>query len=460
MSFIYLMHFIFFISCLDKANALNPNDIVIVILNQKEGYHIAHANVLKENIVEQANVLDKDPPKIILSHELNINGTWTIIPLLNFLLNTYETSKWFFFCLENTAIRLNKLLNTLSRFKENKNLWIGHALYDHEPTIIHHFADHNRRFKYPHIASGFAITSTLLTSLVKKITEGERPKDIFSIDASYEFASFVLKVDKGVQLTHVSELCVISSSNCATYPRFFHPCGSSMTPENVYFAVKTCAKYHVERIPIIKNTWAKYATNIGYFSDAVDKYLPDAFVVPNTTHGHCAKTYNILIEADKILKRKNLNWLIISDDDTIFSVARLLRLLTCYNSNILLAIGERYGFYLWNNPYGYEYLTGGAGVVLSTPLVHEMIKPGRCDCPSSTTPDDMYLFGICLARIGAQLIHSPMFHQARPTDYATAYLASQEPVSFHKFWMLEPLMVYDEWFAEADKFLSKKHEEL
>ncbi|CAK9829859.1 B3glct [Anthophora retusa] len=460
MSFIYLMHFIFFISCLDKANALNPNDIAIVILNQKEGYHIAHANVLKESIVEQANVLDKDPPKIILSHELNINGTWTIIPLLDFLLDTYETSKWFFFCLENTAIRLNKLLNTLSRFKENKNLWIGHALYDHEPTIIHHFADHNRRFKYPHIASGFAITLTLLTSLVKKITEGERPKDIFSIDASYEFASFVLKVDKRVQLTHVSELCVISSSNCATYPRFFHPCGSSMTPENVYFAVKTCAKYHVERIPIIKNTWAKYATNIGYFSDAVDKYLLDAFVVPNTTHGHCAKTYNILIEADKILKRKSLNWLIISDDDTIFSVARLLRLLTCYNSNTLLAIGERYGFYLWNNPYGYEYLTGGAGVVLSTPLVHEMIKPGRCDCPSSTTPDDMYLFGICLARIGAQLVHSPMFHQARPTDYATAYLASQEPVSFHKFWMLEPLMVYEEWFAEADKFLSKKHEEL
>ncbi|CAK9820506.1 B3glct [Anthophora plagiata] len=460
MSFIYLMHFIFLISCLDKANALNPNDIVIVILNQKEGYHIAHANVLKESIVEQADVFDKDPPKIILSHELNINGTWTIIPLLDFLLDTYETSKWFFFCLENTAIRLNKLLNTLSRFKENKNLWIGHALYDHEPTIIHHFADHNKKFKYPHIASGFAITSTLLTSLVKKITEGERPKDIFSIDASYEFASFVLKVDKGVQLTHVSELCVISSSNCATYPRFFHPCGSSVTPENVYFAVKTCAKYHVERIPIIKNTWAKYATNIGYFSDAVDKYLPDVFVVPNTTHGHCTKTYNILIEADQILKRKSLNWLIISDDDTIFSVARLLRLLTCYNSNTLLAIGERYGFYLWNNPYGYEYLTGGAGVVLSAPLVHEMIKPGRCDCPSSTTPDDMYLFGICLARIGAQLVHSPMFHQARPTDYATAYLASQEPVSFHKFWMLEPLKVYDEWFAEADKFLSKRHEEL
>lgn len=45
--------------------------------------------------------------------------------------------------------------------------------------------------------------------------------------------------------------------------------------------------------------------------------------------------------------------------------------------------------------------------------------------------------------------------QARPADYATAYLASQEPISFHKFWMIEPEAVYDEWFAEADDTLPK-----
>lgn len=47
-------------------------------------------------------------------------------------------------------------------------------------------------------------------------------------------------------------------------------------------------------------------------------------------------------------------------------------------------------------------------------------------------------------------------------DYATAYLASQDPISFHKFWMIDPQLVYDEWFAEADKSLItvKKHMEL
>ncbi|XP_076245023.1 beta-1,3-glucosyltransferase [Calliopsis andreniformis] len=463
MSFVCL-YILFFILCFNKVNTniIDYHDIVIVVLSQNEGYHAAHANILRKNIIEQANIHDEEPPEIILSHELNINGSWTIIPLLEHLSDIYSNSKWFFFCLENTVIRLSNLLNVLSKFKEDRNVWIGHALYDREPTIIHHFAEHNRRFKYPHIASGFAVSSMLLENLVQKIINGERPKDDFSIDASYEFAAFVLKVDKGARLIHVSEMCIVSNSECATYPRFFHPCSSSVSTEDVYFAVKTCAKYHTERIPVIRKTWAKYANNIGYFSDTADKYLPDAVIVTNTTHGHCAKTYNILLKADKILKQKNLNWLIISDDDTIFSVARLLRLLTCYNPKSPLAIGERYGFRLWDNPHGYEYLTGGAGLIMSSPLVHKLVQSDKCKCPSPTTPDDMYLFGICLAQIGVQLIHSPLFHQARPSDYATAYLASQEAVSFHKFWMLEPQLVYNEWFAEADKSLImvKKHTEL
>ncbi|XP_031828929.1 beta-1,3-glucosyltransferase isoform X2 [Nomia melanderi] len=455
---VYILLFFLCIGTIDTS-ILNPSDVTFIVLSQKEGYHAAHADVLKKSIIEQANTLDKDPPQIILSHELNINGSWTIIPLLE---HTHPTSKWFFFCLENTVIRLIKLLNTLSKYKENKKLWIGHALYDHEPTIIHHFAEHNIKFKYPHIASGFAITSALMNSLVQKIITGDKPKDDFSIDVSYEFALFVLNVDKGIRLTHASEICIVSSPDCATYPRFFHPCDSSVSTENAYFAVKTCTKYHIDRIPVVKRTWAKHVKNIGYYSDGADKNLPEAFIVPNTTHGHCAKTYNILVQANKILQKNNLNWLIICDDDTMFSIARLMRLLTCYNPNTPLAIGERYGFRVWDRSHGYEYLTGGAGLVLSKPLVHEMVQAGRCDCPSATTPDDMYLFGICLTRIGVQPVHSQLFHQARPSDYATSYLASQEPVSFHKFWMIEPQVVYNEWFAEADKSLitMKRHTEL
>lgn len=218
----------------------------------------------------------------------------------------------------------------------------------------------------------------------------------------------------------------------------------------------------ITRIPIYSRSLHSHFLHESLNCSSIDTQLREAYIVPNTTSGHCAKTYAILEEASNILKRNNLNWLIISDDDTIFSIARLLRLLTCYNPRNPIAIGERYGFRVWDSERGYEYLTGGAGVVLSASLVHQMVKPGICDCPSPTTPDDMYLFGICLSRIGVEPVHSSMFHQARSVDYATAYLASQEPVSFHKFWMIEPRAIYDEWFAEADSTLPKppKHTEL
>ncbi|KYM88213.1 Beta-1,3-glucosyltransferase [Atta colombica] len=431
---------------------LESDKVTIVILSQKEGYNAAHADYLKENIYEQADALEKELPHIVLSHKLNIKGSWTIVPLLTYLSGEFPDVEWFFFCLENTVIRLEKLLDVLGKFNSSQDVWMGYALYDREPTIIHHFAQHTKKFKYPHIASGFAMSVTLLKSLSKQISKGKESKADFSIDVSYEFATFVLS-NTGVKLIHVSKLCIVSASDCATYPRFFHSCSSSVTPKNIYFAVKTCAKFHLDRIPVIKKSWAKYDLNIGYFSDAADKNLREAYIVPNTTEGHCAKTYAILQQASKILKRRNFDWLAIVDDDTIFSVVRLLNLLTCYNPKHLVAIGERYGFRIWDRHHGYQYLTGGAGVVLSAPLVHLIIEPGVCTCPSATTPDDMHLFGLCLLRLRVEGVHSPMFHQAQPMDYPYAYLASQEPISFHRFWSVDPKTMYNDWFAEVDKVL-------
>ncbi|KAI4500080.1 hypothetical protein M0802_004950 [Mischocyttarus mexicanus] len=443
-------------------NALNTTELVIIVLSQKEGYHAAQADLLQWSIEEQASNIGSGVPNIVLTHQLDIKGSWTVIPLLNHLSSSYPNAKWFFFCLENTVVELSKLLTVLFSFNSDQELWIGHALYDVQPTIIHHFAMHNKKFKYPHFTTGFALTSKLLNRIAKEVSLELNTSNDFSIDPAYELADFILKSKKPVKLTHVPELCVVSTNYCATYPRFFHPCATKISLENIYFAVKTCAKYHDKRIPIIKKTWAKYVVNIGYFSDQADKNLSEAYVVTNTTEGHCAKTYDILKEAAKILKSKNLDWLIISDDDTIFSVARLMGLLTCYYPKIPIAIGERYGYQVRVSSLGYDYLTGGAGIVLSAPLVYQIINSNACKCPSLSVPDDMFIFGICLRRLDIQLTHSYLFHQARSVDYATAYLATQEPVSFHKFWAIDPIKVYNEWFSEADSSLSvpKVHTEL
>lgn len=47
-------------------------------------------------------------------------------------------------------------------------------------------------------------------------------------------------------------------------------------------------------------------------------------------------------------------------------------------------------------------------------------------------------------------------------DYASEYLESQYPISFHKHWMLDPIDVYKKWFLNDIEMKSDrlKHGEL
>ncbi|CAH1957710.1 unnamed protein product [Acanthoscelides obtectus] len=108
---------------------------------------------------------------------------------------------------------------------------------------------------------------------------------------------------------------------------------------------------------------------------------------------------------------------------------------------------------------GYSYLTGGAGIVFSIPALKILTE--RCTCPSIDSPDDM-IFGACLVKEGIDMVHSPAFHQARPMDYTSDYLAVPKPLSFHKHWNADPLQIYNTWFQKDDVSFSKMeiHDEL
>lgn len=93
-----------------------------------------------------------------------------------------------------------------------------------------------------------------------------------------------------------------------------------------------------------------------------------------------------------------------------FSVARLGQLLSCYDSTIPVALGERYGFNVYNQNQGYNYITGGGSIVLSRVLLEELISTNVCQCPSISSPDDMYL-AVCIRSLEVAVTHSPLFHQ-------------------------------------------------
>lgn len=130
-----------------------------------------------------------------------------------------------------------------------------------------------------------------------------------------------------------------------------------------------------------------------------------------------------------------------------FSTSSLTEYLGCFDKSEYIYLGERYGYDLSSHDNGYNYITGGGGIVFNIKTVRELVK--SCTCPTASSPDDM-IFGICLKSLNIDAIHSSLFHQARSKDYTPEVLA-RNSISFHKFWQIDPFVVYEKWFRKRDE---------
>jgi UDP-glucose:O-linked fucose beta-1,3-glucosyltransferase len=110
---------------------------------------------------------------------------------------------------------------------------------------------------------------------------------------------------------------------------------------------------------------------------------------------------------------------------------------------------------LFSDDNGYNYITGGGGIIFNLKTVKTIVK--SCSCPSPDSPDDMVI-GACLKQLEIEPIHSTLFHQARSKDYPKAVLSSRS-ISFHKFWQIDPIDEYSRWFRKKDEeyFEINKH---
>ncbi|KAL9866457.1 beta-1,3-glucosyltransferase isoform 4-T4 [Geothlypis trichas] len=426
--------------------------IVFVIQSQSNSFHSKRAEDLKSDILKQAVDLGKELPTVLLIHQIDRHeGAWTILPLMTDFSVTYgRNSSWIFFCEEDTRIQVVKLVETLRRFDKSKEWFLGKALYDEESTIIHHyaFAENPTVFKFPDFAAGWALSIPLVNKLAKKL-KSEPLKSDFTIDLKHEIALYIWQKGEGPHLTPVPEFCTddVNSykvDHCATtFINFLPLCGEPVNKEDVFVAVKTCRKFHGDRIPVVKQTWEREAALIEYYSDYADISIPTIDLgIPNTDRGHCGKTFAIL---ERFLNHTSPGtpWLVVVDDDTLISILRLRKLLSCYDPNEPVFLGERYGYGLGTG--GYSYITGGGGMVFSRTAVQKLLA-SKCRCYSMDAPDDMVL-GMCFSGLGIPITHSPLFHQARPMDYPKDYLSHQIPVSFHKHWNIDPVKVYFTWLA-------------
>ncbi|XP_023945454.2 beta-1,3-glucosyltransferase isoform X4 [Bicyclus anynana] len=462
------------IACVQTAVSLGSKNVVFVIVSQPEPYHASVARRLKQDIQNQVSQIDKQAPTVHITHEeFPVAGAWTIIPLLRPLVTQYKGSdvRWMFFMEPHTAVRCDKLFEALSAAdKQEETMWVGYPLSDDEPTIIHHFTfyedlEEDGGFVYPHFANGFAMRIELMDRLLHQIENDERMLEAdFSIDPAFELAQLVYgpkdSPGHGPLLTPDLSFCVVSGDNCATYPRQFDICGSPIPEDTIYFAVKTWSGFHATRARAVKKTWGRHVTHLQFFSDIDDPELPAKAVgVPNTKTGHCLKTMTILKEVVKrVEEMPHIKWIFLADDDTIFGVQRLCELLSCYRGgDDVTVLGERYGYGYGKRETaakGYDYITGGGGTALSVGAARAL---RACACGAPSAPDDMALGACAMHRLNISLTHSPLFHQARPQDYARETLARDRPVSFHRHSSPEPLRVYAAWFQHDDRAVRRRN---
>ncbi|XP_017154258.1 beta-1,3-glucosyltransferase isoform X1 [Drosophila miranda] len=452
---------------------------------------------LREQYQHLAGVIPGDYVlRFHIMHELF--NYWTLLDALpgqTRLLNA--RTEWIIWCQHNTHVAsLRGLLEQLHSQDPMEAAYYGHALYDTEATIVHHFAHYKnpRWFPYPLLSAGVVFTGVLLRRLAELVAlsaQNATRHSEFAIDASHELARFIFDnltpdTDRGLKEDHIggpegetlerkiilksaAYICptaLLHSSPetgtskpvpCLLYakPEMFAVLPSTLetrlqgqvhtTGSHIYFAIKTCAKFHKERIPIIERTWATDARHRRYYSDVAEVGIPTISTgIPNVQTGHCAKTLAILqLSLKDIIEQRDIRWLMLVDDDTLLSVPRLSALLNGYNHTEHIYLGERYGYRLYA-PDGFNYHTGGAGIVLSLPLVRLVLE--HCNCPSANAPDDMIL-GYCLQALGVVALPAAGLHQARPQDYARELLHLQPPISFHKFWNTEPEHTYRRWLG-------------
>jgi len=450
---VFLLGSCFLLVICGSATTADDGQLALVIVDQSGQSKVFDA---REHILRHLNHsgVHPLPPVHIFSGDDSIRGAWTILPLFARFPELGANVSWVLFMTEKTRLDWSNAVQLTRRFDPTKEWFIGHELWDRDATIVHHFAFHDdpSAFKYPLLDAGFLLSIPLLKRVCAEASGRGLASATFAIDVQHELAlHFWRGGHKGINLTHSAHLCRKSGPHCATWIQPFQFCGEAVDNADVYFAVKTCSKFHDDRVAVVQQTWAPHTHRLVFYSDVSDKRIPTVSLgVDNTATGHCSKTMAIIQRMGLVVdsEKNPPRWFVLADDDTILSVQRLRQVLSCYDSDQAVLIGQRYGYASGYN-YGYDYITGGGGIVLSRAAVELLALPGRCRCPQADTPDDMWL-GACAENLHIDIVHFPGFHQARPDDYPATLLDSQFSVSFHKHWMIDPRQVYAQWFRPSE----------
>lgn len=122
---------------------------------------------------------------------------------------------------------------------------------------------------------------------------------------------------------------------------------------------------------------------------------------------------------------KDVRWFVMGDDDTVFMVDNVVRILRKYDHRQLYYVGSSSESHVQNMHFSYAMAYGGGGFAISYPLALELAKmQDRCiqRYPNLYGSDDR--IQACMAELGVPLTKEPGFHQVCTSSFPQNLLFS------------------------------------
>ncbi|KAG9143500.1 hypothetical protein Leryth_016498 [Lithospermum erythrorhizon] len=240
---------------------------------------------------------------------------------------------------------------------------------------------------------------------------------------------------------------------------------------HIVFGIAASAKLWSGRKEYVKQWWRPGQTrgivwldNKNVTSDDDDDQLPEIRVSENTSDfrftnrqgtRYALRLTRIVSETFR-LGLEDVKWFVMGDDDTVFVVDNLIRVLQQYDHNQLYYIGSVSESHIQNIQFSYVMAFGGGGFAISYPLAKELEKmQDKCiqRYPALYGSDDR--IQACMSELGVPLTKNGGFHQYDVYGNLLGLLAAHPVTPFvtmHHLDVVQPIFP-DEGRVESVKKL-------
>lgn len=209
--------------------------------------------------------------------------------------------------------------------------------------------------------------------------------------------------------------------------------------KHIVFGIAASANLWEKRKEYVKTWWRPRETRGIVWMDRKvrtrrNEGLPEIRVSKDTSkfkytnrqgHRSAIRISRVVSEALR-LGLKDVRWFVMGDDDTVFVVDNVVRILSKYDHRQFYYVGSSSESHLQNIYFSYSMAYGGGGFAISYPLALELAKMQE-NCiqryPGLYGSDDR--IQACMAELGVPLTKEPGFHQVYTYIYMSSFLLVQ-----------------------------------